>query len=97
MAQAREALHPGQHVAHLSRAELGRGHVLQALVADLLDLVLLARVHEADPGALAQGPVEEAHLQDGAAVGVVLGVEEQGPQRRLRVALGRGQVLDDRL
>ena len=95
--EAREALHPGEHVAHLSRGQLGGGDVLQALVAHLLDLVLLARVHEADPGAGAQGAVEEADLQDGAAVGVVLGVEEQRPQRLLRVALGRGQVLDDRL
>ena len=45
----------------------------------------------------AQGAVAEAHQQDGAAVGVVLGVEEQRPQWLLRVALGRGQVLDDRL
>ena len=51
--------------------------MLEPLEAHFLDLVLVARVHEADSRAGVHGAVEEAHQQDHAAVGVVLGVEDQ--------------------
>ena len=95
--QAREGLDPGEHVAHLPRRQLGGRHPLEALAADLLDPVLRARVHQADAAAGAQGAVEEAHQQDGAAVGVVLGVEQERTQRLLGVARGGRQLGDDRL
>ncbi len=67
-------------------------------MADLLDLVLLAGVHEPD----ASGPARTVPSltrteQDHAAVGVVLGVEDQGAQRVVRIALRRRQLCDDRL
>ena len=43
-----------------------------------------------------QGPVHDAHVGDHAAVGVVLAVEDQGPQRCGRAALRRRDLFDDR-
>ena len=95
--QAREALHAREHVAHLPRRQLGHRHPLEALAADFFYLVLGIRVHQPHPSSGFQPAVEEPHQQHRAAIGVVLGVEEQRPQRRLRVALGRRKLCDDRL
>ena len=41
--------------------------------------------------------VDDAHEHDDAEIGVVPGIDEQGLERRVRVALGRRQLLDDGL
>ena len=46
---------------------------------------------------LAEGAVDHPHVGDHAAVLVELGVEDQRPGRRLRLALRRRDALDDRL
>ena len=46
---------------------------------------------------LAEGAVDHPHVGDHAAVLVELGVEDQRPGRRLGLALGRRDALDDRL
>ena len=63
--------------------------------ADAFDLVGAARGHQLDLLALAQAALDDAHQHDHAEVGVVPAVDEQSLERRLGVALGRGQALDD--
>ena len=57
----------------------------------------LAVRHEADALALAHGSLHHADQHDDAAVGVEPGVENEGLERRIGVALGRGQAMDDGL
>ncbi len=65
--------------------------------ADLFDFVLAPVDMKTDLVPGAHAAVEHPEVDDGAAVGVVEGIEEQRPQRRLRIAAGRGQLRDDRL
>ena len=69
---------------------LGRKH------AHLLRLVVLAFGHQPDLHARPDHAVDHADDDDDAAVGVVPGVEDQRFERRVRVAGGRRQALDDR-
>ncbi len=65
--------------------------------ADLLELVRGAGLDEAHLGLRAQRAVEHPHRADDAPVLVVVGVEDQRSQRRLRVAAGGGDPLHDRV
>ena len=58
---------------------------------------LLARVHRTDPVALPERALLNAHADDNALVRVVLGVENKCLQRRVRIRIRCGQVLDDLL
>ena len=64
-----------------------------AHMADLDDLVARAGGHELYLHVRPYAPVEEAHEDDDAAEGVVLAVEDQGLERGVRVALGRGDAV----
>jgi hypothetical protein len=59
--------------------------------------VLLPRVHQADRPSGAERSVLDPAGKHDTAIRVVHGVEEQGPQRGLRIAHGRGQLVHDRL
>ena len=61
-------------------------------IADLHDLIDRAGGHHADVHAGRDGAVHDAQIDDDAAVGVILAVEDQALQRRVPVALGRGDV-----
>ena len=56
-----------------------------------------ARRHQLDLLALLQHAVDDAHQHDDAEIGVVPAVDQQRLQRRVAIALGRRQPLDDRL
>ena len=58
---------------------------------------LLARVHRADPVALPERAFLNAHADDDALVRVILGVENKCLQRRVRIRIRCGQILDDLL
>jgi hypothetical protein len=70
---------------------LGREH------AQLLHLVILGRVHQPDLGPRADRTLEDADDDHHAAVRVVPRVEDQRLQRRVGVAFGRRQPMNDRL
>ena len=74
------------------RLERGR-----AQVAALDDRKLAADRHHADRVARVHAALLDAHIGDDALVRVVVGVEDQRLQRRVGVALGRGDVGDDLL
>ena len=82
----------GRDVADFAGLERFRVLHFGAVNTDALHVEAAAGLHEEDLIALAQGAVEDAHLDDDALVGVVPGVEEQGFQRRFRVAFGRRDV-----
>jgi hypothetical protein len=81
-------LDAGDDIAHGTGGELTGLDLLELEHTHLLDLVFLLRVHQADGLAGLQGPLLDPAEHDHAAVGVVLGVEDQGLERRLGVALG---------
>ena len=89
-----DVLQPGDEVADLAgteridRERLGRHH------AGLLGLGLDRRRHQTDPRAARQLAVLHADVGDHPAVGVEHRVEDQGPQRRVRVAGGRRHLVD---
>ena len=64
-------------------------------MADLEDLVLRAGGHEADLHVAPDRALHHAHEDDDAAVGVILAVEDERLQRRVRVALRGGDIVDD--
>ena len=97
-ARVGDSLDRGRQIADLARAQLlGGRHAERVQIADLDDLIDRAGRHEADVHAGADGAVHDAHVDDGAAVGIVLAVEDQALQRRVPVALRRGHVADDHL
>jgi hypothetical protein len=88
----------GGEIADLARAErLGGTHAERVQIPDLDDLVLRAGRHHADVHAGAHDAVHDAQIDDRAAVGVVLAVEDEALERGLAVALGRGDALHDHL
>ena len=89
-------LDAGREVADVAAAELVAGiEPDRAQVADLEDLVLRAGGHEADLHVAPDRALHHAHEDDDAAVGVILAVEHERLQRRVRVALRGGDVVDD--
>ena len=83
---AADVLDAGDEVADFAGPELGHGHGHRGADADLLDLVVGPRLHEAQPVRRRQGSVHHPDGADHAAVLVVGRVEDQGPQRGVRVA-----------
>ena len=96
-ARVGDLLDGGGEEADLAGPELVEHLLLGAEDADALDLVGAARGHQADALALLQRAVDDAHQHDDAEIGVIPAVDQQRLERRLGVALGRGQALDDRL
>ena len=66
-------------------------------MADLFHPVGGVVVHEADDVAGLHRAVEDPAMDHRSPEGVVLGIEDQGGQRRRRIALGRRDPLDDGL
>ena len=65
--------------------------------ADVVDVRLGAGLHRQDRVALAELPVDHADVGDHAAVLVELGVEDESARGSVGVALGRRDLVDDRL
>ena len=92
------AAHVGDDVADLAAAELVGLHLAELVVADLGDFVHLVRAAPKVifmPGR--DRAVDDAHARDGAAIAVVVRIEDQRAERRVRIALGRRHALHDRL
>ncbi len=83
--------------ADFARAELGELLDLGAEAADAVDQVGGAGGHELDLLALADRAVDHAHEDDHAEIGVVPAVDEHRLERSSGVALGRRNLVDDRL
>ena len=88
-------LHPGDDVADLAGGQLLLRFAAQAEDAQFLHPVVGAVGHEQNLVPGFHRAVDDAHRDDRAAVGVVVGVEDERLQRRFRVTLGRRQELDD--
>ena len=63
--------------------------------ADPVDLVMRPRSHRLDAGALFEAAVDDPHQHDDAEIGIVPTVDQKRLQRRVDIALGRGQALHD--
>ena len=92
-----DVLDLGGDEADLAGAEGGDVGGLGLEHPDLVDLVGGAGLHHPHLLARAQAPVEHPHQHDDAEIGVVPGVDQQRLQRRVLVALGRRQAVDDGL
>ena len=92
-----ETLDVGDDEADLADAEALDGQRLGREDPDLIDVVRLAVDHHRHLHAGTDGAVDDADLDDHAAVGVVPGVEDQGLERRLGRSGGRRHAFDDRL
>ena len=84
-----DALEPGRDVADLAGRQQLHGHELGPEDAQLEDLRLGAGAHQADPLVLVERPGGEPDVRDDALVLVVVGVEDEALERRLRAALRR--------
>ena len=88
------SLTPVIRYPHLPGPELpGRGH-LGVEEADVIDLSVGLGLHREDRIALGEGAVDHADIGDHAAVLVELGIEDQRPRGRGRVARGRRHPCD---
>ena len=91
-----DVLDAGGEVADLTGLELLRRLQPQrAHQAAFEHLEGRAGRHHFDLHAGPDGAVLEAHIDDHAAVGVIIAVEDQRLERGVRVALGCGEVVDD--
>ena len=91
-----DGLDGGREISDLARAEaFRRDHTLRVQIPDFHDLVNSAGGHHADIHAGIHRAVHDAQIDDRAAVGVILAVEDQTLQRRFPVARGRGNVVHD--
>ena len=91
------ALYARDHVAHVAAAYLGRGHELHLEHSDLLDLVFHSGGEELDLLALAYASVHDLAVGYHPAERVEHRVEDQGLQRRLRVAFRCGDLVHYRV
>ena len=83
----------GGKIAHLPGDELPAGlHADGQQVAALQHLVLGARGHQLDRHPRPDGPLHHPEVDDDPPVGVVLAVEDQGPEGGPGIALGGGHV-----
>ena len=88
----------GRQIADLAGPQcLGGHHALRLQRAHLDDAVDRAGAHHPDLHARAERAVEHAQVDDDAAVGVILAVEDQGLERRVPVAPGRGHAVHHHL
>ena len=88
-------LDAGDDVAHVARLEPVAFLQSEPEYAHLGDFVFIAGREEHDGIALLHGAVEDADLHDGALVLVEERIEDERPQRRVRVALRGRDHLDD--
>jgi len=93
----RHRLDTGDDVANSPCGQLAGRDVLELEEAHLLGLVLPACVHHADLLPRPDRALLHPTQQDCPTVGVVLGVEDHGLQRRTGIARGRGQPVHDGL
>ena len=96
-AERRDVLEPGDHVAHLAGDELRHGHARRGHEPELLGVELGAERHRSKRGARLEAAVDDPDERDHAAVLVVGRVEDERARRRLGIALGGGDPLDDRV
>ena len=92
-----DAADVGDEVADFAGLQLLRGFVAQLQIAylvDLVEIVLVSAEHDLHPGA--QPAIHDANAGDRAAIAVVVGIEDQGPQRRLGLSLGRPDAMHHR-
>ncbi|MPL67355.1 hypothetical protein SDC9_13046 [bioreactor metagenome] len=87
----------GGEDADLARAELRDVDHLRLQHGELVDAVDGAGLHHLDPVALADHPVHDADHHHDAEIGVIPAVDQHRLQRRVAVALRRGQPVHDRL
>ena len=91
-ARLTDVLHSRDQVAHLAGAEFGDLLRIGSAGTDLEGLVLGTGLHEEQLVPLAHATVHHAHARHHAAELVVLTVEDQRLQRRVRIALGGGNA-----
>ena len=88
-------LDAGDDVAHIAAADAVSRFELHLEDADFIGFVLLAGIEELDLVSFADGPVENLEISDDAAEGVEHGIEDEGLERRLGIALRGGNLLHD--
>ena len=84
-------------VAYVARLYFAALHHFEFEHANLVGIVLAARVEELYMVALAYRAVHHAEVGDNATEGVEYRVEDKGLQRGIIIALGCGYALDDSL
>ena len=89
------AFDSGDDIADLAGAELFFWIELELVVAKLIDFVVASPVHEMDRIASLQRTFHNATLKNHPSILVKVGVENQGFERRVRIALGTWQHPDD--
>ena len=92
-----DLLDAGDEVADLTDAEVAGLDRLRRDDADLEHLVHGAGRHHLDPVAVRELAVDDADVRHDAPVGVVDRVEDQRARRRVRIALGRRDLVDDQV
>ena len=95
--RVRDGLDSGEDESNLADAKLLDHRRLGREHADLIDDVLLPLRHQPDLHARTDDAVDQAGQDDHAAIRVVPGVEDQGLERRVGIALRRRQARHDRL
>ncbi len=93
----RKLLDAPHQVAHLAGTHFVQFGHLGIEDTHLVHAMLAARGHEVDGLAGLDAPIHDADEAHHAAVGVVVTVEDQGLERRVGIALGWGNALDDLL
>ena len=88
-------LETGGDVAHLAGREPLHRHHLRAEDTDLHRLGLLAVCHQHQQLVHAYLTVHHTHVGDDALVGIVVRIEDEGPEGSLQVTRGRGDVCDN--
>jgi hypothetical protein len=96
-ARVRHSLDLGGEVAHLTGEQLLHGTEGELHVADLIHVVCGVPRAEPDAHPRSDGAIDDSDEGDGAAVLVVMGVEDEGPEGRLRISGGRGDAAYDRV
>ena len=89
-----KVLKTGDQVSYLAHAKLGQRLLSGMTRPHLFRQDDLAGGHELELLALAHGAVDHAHERHNAAIRVEVAVEDERAQRRIRVALRRGNVVD---
>ena len=90
-----DGLHAGDQITDLARAQLLDRLVVRRADADLLDVVDTPRLPQPDLHVLAERAVDDSDGVHDAAVLVVVGVEDERPERGVRIAARRWDAVDD--
>src|SRR5437868_11666005 len=85
-------------IPDLAWAQLVGRHLPQLEISDFSNFVILSRAGgEDDVLSWLDRAVDDAHARNGAPVPIVMRVEDQSAQRRIRIAGRRRHTRDDRL